>query len=253
MRKTIEKHLDELKEEGYTIVKAVLKKDEVSDFLNNSKGICSRRFKPLIEIHDNQETPKRSKRKRSGIQQWKGAINSISAHMKHNGQSINIISPLAIRSKGRFDLPLPSNHKLPSTMIKVLEASKVLEILESYVKNGSIATQNVLLSQKGSIRQPIHTDHYKNGYATALIPLITQTSSTGGTRLFPKSHKKKGFDPETAEFIDCVSPMVEKGDCIIFDGQLMHCGMENNSKEDRYFYYSAFCKGHDFNTDATQI
>lgn len=223
---------------GFCVIKNVLKNSEVDNLLYS-------------KATEKAKLGQRMKRKRSGLQEWKGAVNSIKAHIKESEDQITILSPLTTRSQGRFDLPLPSSHEIRQTMKQVLIDAKIMLILENYVKKGKIATQNVLLSKIGSVRQPIHSDHHKKGYLTALIPLITQTKKTGGTRLFPQSHLSKDFDPNTKDYFDCVSPAVKKGDCVIFDGLLMHCGMENKSNKDRYFYYAAFCKGHDYNTDVT--
>ena len=248
------KTLAELETNGYTIVKNVLNDEEINNLLH-----CT---SPSITSNPSK------KRRRSGTQIWQGAVKSIDAHISFVAGQESVVAPLTTRSTGRYDLPLPASQPVWNEMYSKLESTGLLSLLRKYVPNGRIATQNVVLAKKGAVRQPIHSDHPRTGYCTALIPLVRQTKEVGGTRIFPGSHKKKmkkstqkdfkeengsGEDEELNEFVDCVSPLVEKGDCVLFDGLLMHCGLENNGESDRYFYYAAFCRGHDYNTDATAI
>jgi hypothetical protein len=62
--------------------------------------------------------------------------------------------------------------------------------------------------------------------------------------------------------VDCSGDVVSVGDALIFDGLLLHCGLENRyevtSKNPkfyggRYFYYAAFSRSQDPNVSATGI
>lgn len=170
---------------------------------------------------------------------------------------------ITMREPGRFDLPLPPH--VMDRVVAELEASGVLEFLRVLCPQGRFRTQNVLLSRPGSTQQKVHTDSAWSEsvaaenpaphYITVLVPLTKQTAETGGTRVWPGSHRSFNYtilnDP--TKYVDTVSPLVEVGDALVFDGLLSHCGMANRSHEDRFFFYSSFSKGHDPNVDVTGV
>ncbi len=79
-----------------------------------------------------------------------------------------------------------------------------------------------------------------------------QNSETGGTRVWPGTHLNEHLMIiEKEGFVDMIDPLLKIGDALIFDGLLPHCGLENKSKKDRYFFYLSFSSKHDHNTDLT--
>ena len=155
--------------------------------------------------------------------------------------------PIASRTLGRYDMPLPP--QVAAKTVEVLESKKVMDFIRSICPRGEMRTTNILLSVPGSERQPIHVDSSWEGkaskdpaphYITILIPLTEPKVECGGTRLWPRSHKSALFEAtheNKASYVDAVSPFVESGDALIFDGLLAHCGLENQSSSDRFFFY----------------
>mmetsp|Transcript_6082 Transcript_6082/g.7315 ORF Transcript_6082/g.7315 Transcript_6082/m.7315 type:complete len:163 (-) Transcript_6082:97-585(-) len=145
--------------------------------------------------------------------------------------------------------------------------SEVFDFIRFICPRGRWRTHDILLSKPGSTRQVIHTDSSWDGkrrrnppihYLTVLIPLTLQDRATGGTRVWPRTHRvKDAYVGHNEDYVDAVHPLLKVGDALIFDGLLSHCGMENRSgivgdkARDRYFYYGAFASGHDPNTDVT--
>ena len=177
--------------------------------------------------------------------------------MEHGG------GPLASRTQGRLDFPLPP--AVAEETLAVLESSGVLRFAKMLCPRGSVRTNNIILSQPGSTRQPIHVDSAWEGrktrnpaphYLTILVPLTPTRPAMGGTRLWPGSHRDADFTPthdDAASWVDATAPLIELGDVLVFDGLLAHCGMENASAAERYFCYVAFSAAHDPNVDVTGV
>lgn len=70
--------------------------------------------------------------------------------------------------------------------------------------------------------------------------------------MWPGTHVDEEADLSGVSPVDVISPLIEMGDALVFDGLLSHCGMENVSREeDRFIFYAAFSSLHDPNTDVT--
>ena len=101
---------------------------------------------------------------------------------------------------------------------------------------GIIRAQNVMLSAPGSINQPVHTDSQwgnrrknpKPHYLTVLIALTDQDLLTGGTKVYPGSHRDSRLAPrfEGGTVVGVEEPQ-SKGTAIVFDGLLLHHGTAN--------------------------
>ena len=184
--------IKELKEQGYTIIRSVLTANDVKQILYEKSprlsGNCLNKVKNCSEQSLPEKSPVRKRRRRSGLQEWLGALETLKAHKISSGGQIEVRAPMTTRGKGRFDFPLSKTNPLSQQMESVLKKRNVNSILEAYVSKGTLATQNIILSEAGASRQRVHTDHHKQDYVTALIPLVKQTKKTGGTRVFPGSH-----------------------------------------------------------------
>ena len=113
-------------------------------------------------------------------------------------------------------------------------------------------------------------------------PFVAQNKATGGTRVYPGTHRNASINPPHSAGVELVVfyiyryiprescsqfdllPLtsltkgveldMEAGDAIIFDGLLQHQGTENTTASppvERYFYYVAVCTGEDPNTEVT--
>ena len=217
----------------------------------------------------------RALRPRKAGQVWRGARKTLEANVISQGSLQTVTGPLTMRQAGRFDIPIAATAR--DVLGEELESKGLLRFLRAVCPRGKFRTQNVLVSRPGSEQQRVHTDSVwdvshaaKNPaphYLTVLIPLTKPTAETGGTRVWPHSHSDfewpllneaaVGNPPDAqvkkGQFVDIVSPLLDVGDALVFDGLLSHCGMANRSHADRFFYYAAFCTGHDPNTDVTGV
>ena len=220
------------------------------------------------EEQENRCNGRRVLRKRSAMQTWHGAKATIAAHIdRRSSGQITIKAPLCTRSSGRYDMPLTNDVASPIFMS--LQKAGLIDFVQFLLSNrGTIRTQNIMLSEPGSQRQPIHTDsnwdrHCKRDpkphYYTILIPFVDQNKFTGGTMLYPETHRTtKLAAVEDGGSVKGIEPPQKAGNALVFDGLLQHRGTENVSGEegkgdpvDRYFYYMAICIGKDPNTYVT--
>merc|ERR1711974_109189 len=117
-----------------------------------------------------------------------------------------------------------------------------------------MGTQNVMLSEPGATCQEVHTDSSWRGraqrdpkphYFTVLVPLVDQDAQTGGTRLFPRTHRDVASTAvEAGGSVRGVEEPMRAGDALVFDGLLQHFGTANGTGRGglepvkRYFYYA---------------
>ena len=244
-------HTTNVLTDGYTIIKGVLPSSFVRKVLEGQQ-------------EQTTSTKRASTRKRKGNQQWQGAIRTIHAHIKSFGGTETVTCPLTTRAPGRYDLPLPPS--VLEEFLQLLEACGIADLLKFLCPRGKFRTHDILLSKSGSKRQEVHTDSWWTGntkrnpstkYLTVLIPMTVQDKATGGTRVWPGTHRLRDAFVGDSNYVDCIEPLLKVGDALIFDGLLSHCGMENlsgivdSAPRDRYFYYAAFSSIHDPNTEVT--
>jgi hypothetical protein len=235
-------YLDEYREKGFFIVRQTFSQ-EILDLLLEGKGADN--------VTQRQHRLSRSAHRARDC--WAGAREMLRLNRCAGG------GICALRGKGRYDLPLPPD--IARRALAVLEEKSVMRIITSICPKARVRTANVMLSEPGSERQPIHTDSVWDGcahkdplphYLTVLIPLTEQNQLTGGTRVWPGSHRDIEFPLTEQGQLDMIEPLLKTGDALIFDGLLSHCGLENKDlRDDRYFFYLAFSSRHDPNTDAT--
>ncbi|GBG24124.1 Dioxygenase andA [Hondaea fermentalgiana] len=235
-------------EEGFTIFPSVLQAAELDLMLEG----------PPEEGPDSQNRYM-FMRRRKGNQQWMGAKRTIEACVKNMGNPGEIVlSPLVTREPGRYDMPLPQEACFK--VEQCLESTGLMAFVKYLCRGGKLRTQDIMLSTPGSTDQRCHTDscwkgrdeiNPKTHYMTVLIPLTVQDEETGGTRVWPKSHRRIDALEWDKDFVDMVEPRLKRGDALVFDGLLSHLGMRNISTRNRYFYYAAFSNCHDPNTDVT--
>jgi len=290
-------HVREVLKDGYTLFPNVLSKEIIHQFLHNSTATAIETTTSNINntsmqnnIIQNDENcshvspPRRKLRKRSASQVWKGAIATMNAHINRVGDRITVKAPVCVRSAGRYDMELNTRASKP-IYDSVTDVVNFVQFLLN--RRGSIKTQNVMLSEPGSVTQPIHTDSNWEGhrqrdprphYFTILIPFTDQDLETGGTRVYPGTHRDAKLGAKTnGGTIEGVENPQKAGDALVFDGLLQHHGTENvtgqkkkiatcndsngnsentdvylcTQKRNRYFYYMAIAIGADPNTYVT--
>ena len=273
-------HASRIMKDGYTVFPNVLSKEIIYFFLHNIENKSNPKQHQFVTNENLSSVllPKRNLRKRSASQVWKGAIATIDAHINRVGERITVKAPVCVRSEGRFDLELNDIAAKPIND-SVTDVVQFVQYLLNH--RGKIKTQNVMLSEPGSARQPIHTDSNWEGkrqrdprphYFTILIPLTDQDLETGGTRIFPGTHRDVNLGAkENGGTIEGVENPQKAGDALVFDGLLQHHGTENvtgqekksdgndgssnsltiTKKRNRYFYYMAIAVGADPNTYVT--
>ena len=74
-------------------------------------------------------------------------------------------------------------------------------------------------------------------YFTVLIPLVQITRENGPTQFIRGTHKKPIVDDSKETFY---SPLLSRGDMVIFDGRLLHRGSANQTQEERVIAYLTF-------------
>lgn len=250
-------HVKALLVDGYTCMRGVFTAEMIRGILHDNQT-----------KNDNQDVHRRVLRQRSAKQIWKGAIRSINAHVKNCAGSVTVTAPVVERSHGRFDFPLSSNE------VKNLGSNHALSSPEGPVAlvrymcpRLKTTTHNVMVSRPGSYLQPVHTDsswdrrrrsNPRPHYYTILVALTRHDEHTGGTRLYPGTHRCEDAVTDT---IEPVSLVLNAGDALVFDGLLLHCGMPNLSGSpghgaptERYMYYTAMSTNRvDENTRVTGL
>ncbi len=191
----------------------------------------------LSIVHETLEGPDatehRSKRARSGTQEWQGARRTLLAFQKQ-GFGVGVTP----RGRGRLDYRLPE-HLWPTILA---DLQPTIEFVRRLRPNAKLRTVNVMLSSPGSDDQPMHVDGGSSAqYVTVLIPLTVQNESTGGTEIVPGSHRDAGGEAIL------MTGQVRPGDALIFDGATTHRGTGNRSDTDRIFLYLAFSSRRDEN------
>jgi hypothetical protein len=275
----LSEHAREYLTEGYTVFRDVLSAEAVSEILLGSKPHEQQQQQQQQqqqgEVSEPPPQPGRGEasdgagaedassgmvmRRRKGNQRWMGAVASIAAHITSRGSTETVLCPLTTRDHGRYDMPLPAKHAAP--ILGALDAAGIMHFCKQLCRSGKLRTQDIMLSKPGSAEQKVHTDSCWDGkadanprthYITVLIPLTRQDAQTGGTRVWPRTHRFREQAEQWEHFVDMSEPTLCTGDALVFDGLLTHLGQANVSLDrDRYFYYAAFAAGHDANTDVT--
>ena len=246
-------HVKNILEDGYTVFPKILSKSTIHQFLYNENVYDGRDNSQQLKANKQQKNcqssnalaetdcanmlfPRRVLRKRSASQVWSGAVATINAHINRVSSRITVKAPLCVRSAGRYDMEL--NHTVAQPITD--SAKSVIEFVQYLLnKRGSVKTHNVMLSEPGSARQPIHTDSNWDGhrnrdprphYFTILIPLTDQDLETGGTRVYPGTHRDINLGAKVnGGTVEHVENPQKAGDALVFDGLLQHHGTENVS------------------------
>ena len=277
-------HVRELLLNGYTCLRSLLSSTAVNAIMEGSpeKDESSENHDTSNDDTTGaaiSARPTRTLRKRSDRQRWRGAKRTIKAHLRtYSGGAMTVLAPAVERSFGRYDFPLKREVVETIGIEKILNerafplirhmlgerSTAAVSSPEDPTKpisgkrngtrfRGRISTHNVMLSRPGSQLQPVHTDsgwddrrslNPKPHYYTVLIALTPHDRYTGGTLLYPKTHRDASLDPDEKE---ATHLNLNPGDALICDGLLLHCGMPNVSgngdpahghARDRYMYYT---------------
>jgi hypothetical protein len=277
-------HVENLLTLGFCKVPNVFETSVVKTLLNGGE-------------EEEKKVKRRALRERTARQIWKGARNTIEAHVdRKSGGRVTVLAPACERSHGRYDFPIPSEVIKSLSLVEKLDARPLALVRHMFSgrssttkkkkhndnvdekeqppkkkrktsKRGRIKTHNVMVSKPGSVLQPVHTDsdwgkranqNPRPHYYTILIALSNHNASTGGTKLYPGSHRDKSIEPDESKSTHLD---LNPGDALVFDGLLLHCGMPNLSgtpghgdEQDRFLYYTAISTDRiDANTQVTGV
>ena len=204
---------------------------KIDKMLDHNKAINLK--KDLIKI--NSENIKKNKSDKSSIKQMN--INS-DAQLVHNLHNKNI------------------------EYVKLMSKRKILNIVETLLKESTYRKSEDIICQKSFARnpafskkkQPLHTD---SRFINSIKPLMINvfwllddfTKYNGALRFVPGSHKYYKFPKNNRNYLNEKIIEGKRGDVIIFDGNLWHGNSAKTKNEDRWainfrfspwFYRSSF-------------
>lgn len=120
-----------------------------------------------------------------------------------------------------------SISKLHSSMHEV-----VTSVTDELWEHTGVTAAGFMVNRPGSSSQNWHRDGPDEGYIDCFVPLIDLDDSLGPTALQPGSHidestvqDREGLD------VEVVSPLLRKGDMLLFDYRTIHRGLGNKSKD----------------------
>ena len=231
-----EDNINELKEDGVTVVKNAYNFDQIEELKNFSIELSE-----LLEEYINKPeeiiVDKYIYETHYDIER----IYKKKVYKLPNIQAIEIV-------KGRYDISFEKCEKKLHT--------KVEEIINHFIKkNKRNCTWGLLTSSKDSKDGHWHRDTINlNGdsneegkyndkpmlelepfYFTVLIPLVPLNKENGTPEFIKGSHKLTYDETFEKEHLRLDT---ELGDLIIFDGRIFHRGCANHSKEDRPVLYN---------------
>ena len=221
------KYIKQLNQDGYCIIKNIISKKEC-DFIKKKLEITHHKYSKLYI-------------------QNKGKLND--------------------NSSEKIVYNLHNKHK---KFIDIASNLKILNILDKSFSKGSYEIENnYVLRQlsarspiKGSKDQQLHNDSRFIGSINPLL-IVAQVAidnfkeDNGPIRVVPKSHKINSFPKQNYKYPNEKNILLQKGDCLLFNGSLWHRGSKNKTDDTRWallftyarwFYKPAF----DFNLNTTK-
>ncbi|GFH61905.1 hypothetical protein CTEN210_18381 [Chaetoceros tenuissimus] len=113
---------------------------------------------------------------------------------------------------------------------------------DDQASGGRATSAGFLMNQKGSTSQKFHRDGPDAGYINAFVPFVNLSPSLGPTCILPKTHMEQDVKYDEC---DAITPLLEKGQILLFDYRTLHKGL-GNSHEDgmsRTLAYVVYTKG----------
>lgn len=110
-----------------------------------------------------------------------------------------------------------------------------------------VAAAGFLVNQPGSKSQKFHRDGPDPGMLDVFVPLIDLQECLGPTAVKPGTHVDD--DAQQSEEIEAVTPLLRKGELLVFDYRTLHKGQGNQCKEQmtRTLAYVVYADGDNVN------
>jgi len=203
-RDAIDHHVREIRERGYTIVHGVLRSDEADELTDDLARI---EHQIAVVPADNDFEGTRTLR-----------VYNLLRH-----------GPLWQR--------IPVNPRVLPIVDGVLDPGCLVSSLSS------------IRIQPGETAQPIHSDDqliplvqpHPSIICNSMWALTDFTEANGATRLVPGSHRLA--KPDFGGTYPTVAAEMAKGDVLVWDGSLAHCGGANSTDADRVGIAMNYCAG----------
>ena len=122
-----------------------------------------------------------------------------------------------------------------------------------------------MISRPGATSQPFHPDiiwqHPEPSALVVWIALCDVSREMGPILLLPRTHTRMAHavfqhtrDPRAAaDAVGCAEgagPLLRRGDALVMDSRVLHCGLANCSDRDRTLFYCTFRRAADRSSDA---
>lgn len=211
-----QEQLDTFHEQGYLVVRNLLRADEVQSLLETFMQMHA--AGPIPELHFYPKSPEESKG--DSLQQYP-----------------RIMHP----------------HRVNELALRYLLDARIAAILEDLFGEEPLAAQSMLYFKPAGARgQALHQDNFylrvePGTCIAAWLPLDPADRANGGLEVVPGTHKMDIFCPEEAdasvsftreyvsvpEGLEAVPVDLAAGDALFFNGSLVH-GSQPNSTQDRF-------------------
>lgn len=117
---------------------------------------------------------------------------------------------------------------------------------------GRATSAGFLVNQPGSTSQKWHRDGPADGFINAFIPLVDLDESLGPTAILPGTHmmpgirmNNEGSERDNGDMPLLITPMLKKGQVLLFDYRTLHKGLGNYNLEgvSRTLAYVVYTRG----------
>mmetsp|Transcript_58198 Transcript_58198/g.165481 ORF Transcript_58198/g.165481 Transcript_58198/m.165481 type:complete len:307 (-) Transcript_58198:94-1014(-) len=145
----------------------------------------------------------------------------------------------------RWDMKLPLVQATGDACREILDVLQgSLEALQSSWKLTELAAMCTVPGDPG---QPVHADTshiYDAHTVTIFVALHDIGLHQGPTKMYPRSHVDNDLHMGYKELDESCGVLcsMARGDCVLMDSRLLHCGTANTSVSRRYLFYSSWAQ-----------
>jgi len=140
----------------------------------------------------------------------------------------------------RWDMKLKLSAEVRTALRAVLAC--VQPLLERERPSWELVELAAMCTMPGEPCQPVHADTshiFDAQMVTIFVALHDVDVAHGPTRMYPRTHTDPKFhmgheQPDEAAAVLCT---MNRGDCVLMDSRLLHCGTANVSDRHRYLFY----------------
>lgn len=145
-------------------------------------------------------------------------------------ENSSIGTPLKPTEKEAFEVLHKSIDEIVQSVVNELWESDAHSKQLNNEDKSYVAAAGFLMNKPGSQSQDWHRDGPDEGYIDCFVPLIDLNESVGPTAIHPGSHTKTSTVQETADNSEPTTPLLRKGNILLFDYRTIHRGLGNKSK-----------------------